>query len=203
MPPCSAASPPGGRVMNEGLFVLPGADAMGRDAGGWQAPLCVVPAVSVLREHLGLTGDFAGGPFLLMPWQRQVLRDIFGTLDDEGLRKYKDVYMEVPTGNSKTTFCAGLVLFFLVCDCGTGTEIYSAATAKDQAAITFRMAQQMVLQSRKLRSALSVIPSTKRIVRKDDPTSSLLRRHLGRRRHARWNESVLRGAGRIAPVADP
>ena len=123
------------------------------------------------EQHLTLTGDFGGQPFVLMPWLRKVLRDIFGTLDDEGMRQYKDIYMEVPTGNCKTTFCAGIVLCFLACDCGAGTEVYSAASSKDQAAITFRMAQQMTRQSRKLNKILSVIPSTKRIVRHDDPTS--------------------------------
>lgn len=122
------------------------------------------------ENYLTLTGDFSGQPFTLVPWLRTTLRDVFGTLDEEGLRRYKDVYLEVPTSNSKTTFCAGLVLFML-CDGGQGTEVYSAATAKEQSAITFRMAQQMVIHSPRLRNLLSVIPSTKRIVRRDDPTS--------------------------------
>lgn len=123
------------------------------------------------ENYLYLTGDFVGQPFKLMPWLRQVVRDVFGTLDDEGLRQYKDVYLEVPTGNAKTTFCAGLVLYFLCCHKATGTEVYSAATAKDQAAITFRMAHQMAIQSPLVSKLVRVIPSTKRIVRRDDPTS--------------------------------
>lgn len=122
------------------------------------------------EEYLTLTGDYSGQKFRLMPWLRTDLRTVFGTLDDEGLRQYRDVYQEVPTGNSKTTFCAGLALYFL-CQGGPGTEVYSAATAKDQAAIVFRMAQQMVLDSPELRNRLDLIPSSKRILRKDDPTS--------------------------------
>ncbi len=127
--------------------------------------------VIFFEQYLYLTGDYAGEPFRLMPWTRQVVRDVFGTLDGEGLRQYKDVYTEVPTGNSKTTFCAGLVLYFLCCHRAMGTEIYSAATAKDQASITFRMAQQMVEQSPEVFKVLRPIPSTKRIIRRDDPTS--------------------------------
>ena len=123
------------------------------------------------ESHLTLTGDYAGRQFRLMPWTRQVLRDIFGTLDEKGLRQYKDIYLEVAKKNSKTTFCAGLVLYCLSTATSAGTEVYSAATSKDQAGIVFRAAQQMVRSSRELSRRLSVIPSTKRIVRRDDPTS--------------------------------
>lgn len=123
------------------------------------------------EEHLTLTGDFAGQPFKLMGWLKEILREVFGVLDEDGLRRYRDVYTEVPTGNSKTTFCAGIVLFFLACDQTPGTEIYSAASAKEQAAITFRMAHQMVVESPTLGKLLTALPSTKRIVRRDDPTS--------------------------------
>src|SRR3984893_4050829 len=123
------------------------------------------------ESHLTLTGDFAGRQFLLMPWTRQVLRDIFGTLDEKGQRQYRDIYLEVAKKNSKTTLCAGLVLYCLSTATPAGTEVYSAATSKDQAGIVFRAAQQMVRSSRELSRRLSVIPSTKRIVRRDDPTS--------------------------------
>lgn len=106
-----------------------------------------------------------------MPWQRQILRSVFGNLDQDGLRQYRDVYLEVPKKNSKTTFCAGLVVFCLATTATSGTEVYSAATSKDQASIVFRAAAQMVNASPALSQKLRVIPSTKRIVRRDDPSS--------------------------------
>lgn len=123
------------------------------------------------ERHLTLTGDFAGQKFLLMPWTRGVIRDIFGTLDEDGLRQYRDVYLEVAKKNTKTTLCAGLVTFCLATTATTGTEVYSAATAKDQASIVFRAAEQMVNASPMLSQKLRVIPSTKRIVRRDDSSS--------------------------------
>ncbi len=123
------------------------------------------------ERFLSLTGDFAGRPFKLMPWTRQVLRDVFGTLDDEGERQYKDVYLEMPKGSAKSAFCAGLVVFSLYTARSAGTEIYSAATAKDQAGILYRAAAQMVHASPKLSKRLRCVPSTKRIVRVDDDTS--------------------------------
>lgn len=123
------------------------------------------------ERHLTLTGDFAGQKFALMPWTRQVVRDVFGTLDEDGLRQYRDVYLEVPKKNTKTTLCAGLVTLCLASTATTGTEVYSAATSKDQASIVFRAASQMVNASPALSKKLRVIPSTKRIIRRDDESS--------------------------------
>jgi len=132
--------------------------------------------VCLFFEHrLSLTADFAGQPFLLMGWTREVLRDLFGTLDEEGLRMYKDIYLELPKKNTKTTLCAGLVVFCLVSAPGTGTEVYSAATTKDQAGQVFNAAVQMVRSNKSLRERLRVIPSSKRMVRVDDPVRSTRR----------------------------
>jgi len=123
------------------------------------------------ETRLTLTADFAGKPFLLMSWTRQLLRDLFGTLDDEGLRLYKDVYLEVPKKNTKTTLCAGLVIYCLLQSPGTGTEVYSAATTKDQAGQVFNAAVQMVNSTKGLRERLRIIPSSKRLIKVDDPSS--------------------------------
>lgn len=124
------------------------------------------------ERYLTLTGDYAGQPFTLMPWTRQVLRDVFGTLDDDGLRQYRDIYLEVPKKNTKTTFCAGLVLYCLASSTNSGTEVYSAATSKDQAAHVFRAACQMVNRNATLTRRLRIIDSSKRILRRDDATIS-------------------------------
>ncbi|MGC4050971.1 MAG: terminase large subunit [Paludibaculum sp.] len=118
-----------------------------------------------------MTGDFAGQPFWLMPWIRDVLRDIFGTLDEDGMRRYRECYLEVPKKNTKTTVCAGIVVFCVATAPISGTEVYSAATSKEQAGIVFRAAAQMALNSPVLRRRLKVVPSAKRIFRRDDPTS--------------------------------
>jgi phage terminase large subunit-like protein len=123
------------------------------------------------ERELTLTGDYAGQPFVLMPWVREVIRDIFGTLDDDGTRVYRDVYLEMPNGSSKTTICAGFVVALLATAQGTGTEVYSAATTKEQASIVFRAAAQMIGANARLSSRMLVTPSTKTIVRRDDPTS--------------------------------
>ena len=134
--------------------------------------LCRACEVCLFFEtRLTLTADYSGQAFKLMPWVRQVLRDLFGTLDEYGHRQYKDVYLEVPKKNTKTTLCAGLVVYCLASADTTGAEIYSAATTKDQASQVFRAAAQMVKANPTLKARLKVLPSTKRILRRDDPTS--------------------------------
>jgi phage terminase large subunit-like protein len=123
------------------------------------------------EQRLTLTADYSGRPFKLMPWVRQILRDLFGTLDAEGHRQYRDIYLEVPKKNTKTTLCAGLVVYRLASAETTGAEIYSAATTKDQASQVFRAAAQMVRANPALLARLKIIASTKRILRRDDPTS--------------------------------
>jgi phage terminase large subunit-like protein len=49
-------------------------------------------------------GEFAGKPFLLMDWQLEIIRDIFGTLDQFGHRQYQKAYIEVPKKNGSRSW---------------------------------------------------------------------------------------------------
>ena len=40
-------------------------------------------------------GQQSGKPFLLMPWQKKVLGEIFGTLKQDGTRQYRVGYIEL------------------------------------------------------------------------------------------------------------
>jgi len=53
-------------------------------------------------QHLKHTkGEWAGQPFVLLPWQEKIIRDVFGTVKDDGYRQYNTVYIEVPKKNGK------------------------------------------------------------------------------------------------------
>ena len=75
----------------------------------------------------------------------------------------------LPTHNSELG--AGIALAGLLLDKEPGAEIYSAAAARDQAAIVFRIAAQMVRQSAVLSRLCKIVDSTKTIYLKDDPSS--------------------------------
>ena len=43
-------------------------------------------------EMLNLTGDFWGRPLRLLPWQRDVISQVYGTVKPNGLRQYRFDY---------------------------------------------------------------------------------------------------------------
>ena len=89
-------------------------------------------------------GEKAGQPFCLEPWQRKIVRDVFGWLREDGTRRYRIAYLEVPRKNGKSTFAAGLALYLLLCDREERPQVYSCAGDRDQAGIVFRAAREMV-----------------------------------------------------------
>jgi phage terminase large subunit-like protein len=90
---------------------------------------------------------WAGEPFVLLPWQRQIVRDLFGWKREDGRRKYRMAYLELPRKAGKSSLAAGIALYLLFADGEYGAEVYSAAVDRDQAGIVFETAKQMILAS--------------------------------------------------------
>lgn len=102
-------------------------------------------------------GERAGQPLVLEPWQaEEIVRPLFGWKRADGTRRYRTAYIEMPKKNGKSTLAAGLGLYLLCADEEPGGEVYSAAGDKDQAAIVFDLAKQMVQESAELRQRLEV-----------------------------------------------
>ena len=113
-------------------------------------------------ECLHLVGDFTGRPFLLQDWQKEILRDFYGTISGKGFRQYRNLYLEVPKKNGKTPLVAALGLYHLICD-PPGGEIYCAAAEREQAGQTYRYMKSMIEQDEYLSSFLRVVDSKKEI----------------------------------------
>lgn len=92
-------------------------------------------------------GEWAGQPFTLAPWQQFIVWSLFGWKKADGLRRYRNAFIEVPRKNGKSTLLAGIGLYLMTADGEPGAEIYSAATKRDQAKITWEEAVQMVRAS--------------------------------------------------------
>jgi phage terminase large subunit-like protein len=100
-------------------------------------------------------GKWSGDTFEPSDWQRFVLANLFGFVRDDGTRAFRTAYTSVARKNGKSTFAAGLGLLMFAADGEGGGEIYSAATKRDQARITYDEASNMVKAS----------PSLARIIR--------------------------------------
>lgn len=92
-------------------------------------------------------GEWAGQPFELAPWQQFVIWSLFGWKREDGLRRFRSAFIEVPRKNGKSTLLAGIGLYLMTADGEPGAEIYSAATKRDQAKITWEEAVRMVKAS--------------------------------------------------------
>ena len=118
-------------------------------------------------------GEFHGKPFLLLPWQKKIVADVFGTMRDDypDQRQYNTAYIEIPKKNGKSELGAALALNMLANDDEWKAEVYSCASYRQQAAIVFDVAVGMVKQSPALSKRIKLIPSMKRMVYQ--PTGSI------------------------------
>ncbi|HMM01113.1 MAG TPA: terminase large subunit [Bacilli bacterium] len=117
--------------------------------------------ISMLRHT---TGEWYGKPFQLMPWQEQIIRDIFGIVDADGNRQFRTAYVEVGKKNGKSELAAAVALYLLFADGEAGAEVYSCAADINQASIVFNTAKAMVEQCPDLNQLSKLVPSTKRII---------------------------------------
>lgn len=109
--------------------------------------------------------------FTLMPWWEKCLRTIYGTVEPEdGRRQYRRAYCSVAKKNGKSFDVSGLAIYHLCMEVDlepTPLEAYGAAAALGQAGIVFKSAARLVSANPDLQDILRVLPSTRRIVRRD------------------------------------
>jgi phage terminase large subunit-like protein len=116
-------------------------------------------------------GIYAGRPFIPIPWQEELLRDVFGTVKTNGFRQYTTAYVEMGKKNGKSELGAGIGLAGLFLDNESGAEIYSVARTRNQAGNVFRVAAQMVRNDPLLMAESRIVDSTKTIYLRHDPSS--------------------------------
>jgi len=148
----------------ETLRLLPGYDCFQDSGGAVFDEAAANHAVGFFEHHLRFfEGRCAGQPFLLEPWQRAVVGNLFGWRMPDGTRRYRQVYLGVARKNGKTPLAAGIILYVAFCDGEPGAQIYSAAGERDQAALIFRHAAGMVDLNPKLADRCRVYRSFKSI----------------------------------------
>jgi phage terminase large subunit-like protein len=110
------------------------------------------------------SGVGIGGNFKLEPFQKDFIRDIY-TPHRAGKRLVRRAVLSVARKNGKSALIACLALAHL---CGPESErngeIYSAANEREQAALIFKMAAQIVRAVPLLQTIIRVVDSTKTMV---------------------------------------
>lgn len=68
-------------------------------------------------------GIWYGVPFELLSWQDKIIRDIFGTVKENGYRQYNTAYVEIPKKQGKSELAAAVALYLTCPDGEWGAEV--------------------------------------------------------------------------------
>lgn len=120
-------------------------------------------AVTFIENLCHTKGKWAGTPFWLLPWQEQLIRDIFGIVKPDGNRQFRTAFVEICKKVGKSELAA-VALYLLYADNEPSAEVYGAAADRQQASIVFDVAKQMVEMSPALMKRSKLMRATKRIV---------------------------------------
>ena len=84
-------------------------------------------------------------------WQKALLSLIFGIVDEDGLRQFREIFLVLGRKNGKTLLAAGIADYMTFLDGEYGARIYFAAPKLEQAALCFDAYYQMIKQEPELK----------------------------------------------------
>lgn len=127
----------------------------------------------VLRAFKALRhtqGKWAGQPLTPDPWQvAYIIAPVFGWVrfDDEAggyVRIIRDLYVDVPRKNGKSTLSAGIAIYLACADGEQGAQVVTAATTKDQAKFVFTPIKTLAERAPALKG--KVFPLAEKVIHK-------------------------------------
>lgn len=92
-------------------------------------------------------GKYGGQLVRLELWEKAMLAAVFGFIDINGLRKYREVMLIIGRKNGKSLLSSAVGLYLMVADGEPGADVVSVATKRDQAKIVWLEAVKMVKKS--------------------------------------------------------
>lgn len=90
-------------------------------------------AINFIQHLKHFEDSFAGQPFILLPWQKWVVANIFcwHHTDDHTKRVIRNVFLLISRKNGKTALSAAIMLASLVIDGVQGAECYLIANSRE------------------------------------------------------------------------
>lgn len=83
-------------------------------------------------------------------WQKAFVSVVFGVLDENGRRQFREVILIVARKNGKTLFAAAIAVYCMIMDGEYGARIYFAAPKLEQASICYDAFYQMLTKEPEL-----------------------------------------------------
>jgi len=112
----------------------------------FEATLAERPIKFIERYCKHSKGEYAGKPVILELFQKAFIQAIFGFVDDQNLRQYREALFLCGRKNGKSTLASAISLYMLSSDGESGAEVYTTATKYQQAKIIFDEVLNMVKQ---------------------------------------------------------
>jgi len=118
--------------------------------------------VYFIENHIRhLKGEKGGTNFKLEPFQKKIVRDLFGwKYRTTELRRFRTAYICLPRKNGKSTLISAIALYMLIADNEPSAECYVAAGDRQQAGIIFEVASGMVRADKQLVNNLQVFKNS-------------------------------------------
>ena len=96
-------------------------------------------AIDWIETHCFHTeGVLAPGNFILELWEKAFISCIFGIVDKNGLRQFREVFLVVARKNGKSALASAIGRYEWFIDGGYGAKIYTVAPKLDQADIIYQ-----------------------------------------------------------------
>ena len=102
-------------------------------------------AIDWVEEHCFHTeGPLAPGPLQLALWQKAMLSIMFGVVDGNGFRQFREVVLVVARKNGKSLFASAISNYIFRIEGGYGTRVFCLAPKLEQADIIYNSIWQMI-----------------------------------------------------------
>lgn len=93
------------------------------------------------RHH---EGSLAPGLIRLELWQKAMISVIFGIVNEEGIRQFREIFILMGRKNGKTLLAAAINVLILYLDPDYGKRVYMVAPKLDQARLCYEALYQMI-----------------------------------------------------------
>lgn len=104
-------------------------------------------------------GSWAGKPFFLLPWQMNLVANLYGWRRPDGTRRYRQAHILIPRKAGKTELAAALALYHLLADDEPTPEVVGIARDREQARLCLSRAKSMAFQEPRLKALVEVYQS--------------------------------------------
>lgn len=102
-------------------------------------------AIEWIENHCFHTeGPLAPQPLILEVWQKALLSAIFGVVDENGLRQFREVLLVVARKNGKSLLAAAIANYIFQLEGGYGSRVFCIAPKLEQADIIYGDIWQMI-----------------------------------------------------------